>query len=100
VATFLIETYLSQARAAELDDETARLRDAIAGLTIDPAIPTPPVQWLFSYFVPEDEMCLHVVEAESVDAVLRVCSAAGLAAERVVEAEAAESARRLTLTRR
>ena len=65
MATFVIETYLSRARASELDAETSRLRDAIAALTIDPTVPEPPVRWLLSYFVPDDEMCVHVVEAAS-----------------------------------
>src|SRR5262245_8740467 len=86
VAMFVIETYLSRARASDLEVVTGRLRDAIAALTIDPAGTDSPVRWLHSYFLAEDEMCLHVVEAVSVEAAVRVSDAAGLIAERVVEA--------------
>jgi hypothetical protein len=90
VATFVVETYLSRARAAELEGVTARLRDAIAALTIARPATDPPVRWLHSYFVPEDEMCLHVLEAASSAVALEASELAGLTAERVVEAEARE----------
>jgi hypothetical protein len=88
VATFVIETYLSRARASELEAVTARLRDAIAVLTIDPPETESPVRWLHSYYLAEDEVCLHILEAASADAALEVGRRAGLTAERIVEAEA------------
>ncbi|HET9344385.1 MAG TPA: hypothetical protein VFO05_01685 [Candidatus Limnocylindrales bacterium] len=88
MATFVIETYLSRARASEVEAETARIRAAIAGLTIDPAAPEQPVRWLLTYFVPDDEMCLHVIEAASAAVAMRVSALASLTPERVVEADA------------
>ena len=96
MATFVIETYLSRARASELEAVTARLRDAIAVLTIDRAGTESPVRWLHSYFVPEDEVCLHILEAASAEAALEAGSRAGLTAERIVEAEARGDTARLS----
>jgi hypothetical protein len=93
VTTFVIETYLSRARASEVEAETARIRAAIARLTIDPAGPEPPVRWLFSYFVPDDEMCVHLIEAASVTVALRATELASLTPERVVRATASETAK-------
>jgi hypothetical protein len=84
---FVVETYLSRARASELEEVASRLREASAALTIDPTRTDPPVRWLRSYFVAEDEMCLHVFEAASLEAAIRASELAGLKAERVVEAE-------------
>ena len=94
MATFVIETYLSRARAGELEAVTARLREAIASsaLTIDRPEPASPARWLRSYFVPEDEVCFHVVEAESADAAFDLGRLAGLSPERVVRAEASDEA--------
>jgi uncharacterized protein DUF4242 len=90
----VIETYLSRARAGELEAVTARLRQAIASsaLTIDRQEPDPPVRWLRSYFVPDDEVCFHVIEADSAEAALTLGELAGLSPERVVRAESSDEA--------
>ena len=92
MATYVIETYLSRARAAELDDATARLRDAVAATVMRVARSSAesPVRLLRAYFVPEDEMCVYVLEAPSPEAAAEVSRRAGLRPERVVEAEARE----------
>lgn len=85
VATYVIETYLSRTRTGELDAATSRLRAAVA------AAPTTegPLRHVRSFFVPEDEMCFHVVEAPSIETTFEISRRAGLLPERIVEAEAA-----------
>ena len=85
VATYVIETYLSRTRTGELDAATSRLREAVAAA----ATRDGPVRHLRSYFVPEDEMCFHVVEAPSLESTVELSRRAGLSAERIVEAEPA-----------
>lgn len=85
VATYVIETYLSRTRHGELDAATSRLRAAVAA-----AAPIEgPVRHVRSFFVPEDEMCVHVVEAPSIETTREISRRAGLAPERIVEAEPA-----------
>ena len=85
MATFVIETYLSRTHTGELDAATARLRAAVDA--------SPPIEGLVrhvrSFFVPEDEMCFHVVEAPSIETTLELSHRAGLSPERIVEAEPA-----------
>ena len=92
MATYVIETYLSRARAAELDVATARMRDAIAVTVrrVTRSSADSPVRLLRAYFVPEDEMCVYVIEAPSSEAAADVSRRAGLRPERVLEAEARE----------
>ena len=92
MATYVIETYLSRARAAEFEAVTARLRDAIAVtvMTMARSNAEPPVRLIRSYFVPEDETCFHVLEALSTEAAAEISRRAGLSPERVLEAEATE----------
>ena len=84
VATFVIETYLSRARAGELPETVRRLREAVA------RAPTreQPVRYVRSFFVPQDEICSHVVEAPSIDVTSELTQRAGLQADRIVEASA------------
>ena len=75
--TFLIESYLSRERAAELPAASARLQAA----AIEPA-----TRHVRSYFVPADETCIHVFEAPSRSIVEAVASRAGITTDRIVEA--------------
>lgn len=85
MATYVIETYQSRTHPGELDAATSRLRAAVAAA---PAIEGP-VRHVRSFFVPEDEMCFHVVEAPSIETTTELSRRAGLVPERIVEAEAA-----------
>ena len=85
VATFVIETYQSRTRTGELDAATSRLRAVVAAATPIEG----PVRHVRSFFVPEDEMCFHVVEAPSIGTTAELSRRAGLVPERIVEAEAA-----------
>ena len=88
MATFVIETYLSRARAAELDDMAARLRQATGGNGRSPA-GRAASRYLRSYFVADDEIAYHLVESGSPEAAAELSRAAGLVPERILEAEAA-----------
>ena len=79
MAIYVVETFLSRERAADLQSLTDRLRDAF------------PVKHLASYFIPEEETTLHVVQATSPDAVRAALERAGIAADRIVLADMIDS---------
>jgi hypothetical protein len=89
VATYVIETYLSRARAAELGPATVRLREAVVAAQMAPRR----LRHVRSYFIPEDELCFHVLEAPSLEATIDIVRRAGLSPERIVEAEPAPKVR-------
>ena len=77
----MIETYLSRARSADLDRVTADLRAAIARAhEVDPA-----VRHVRSFFVADDEMAYHIIEATSIETVNELARAVGLLPDRIVE---------------
>jgi len=76
MAIYVAEAYLSRARASELELVPERLRDALT------------VRHLYSYFVPEEETAFHVLQAATADAVRDALERVGIAADRVVIAEA------------
>jgi hypothetical protein len=82
VATFVIETYLSRARSADLDRQAADLRAAAERVrAVDPS-----VTHIRSYFAADDEVAYHIIEAGSQDSVGEMARAAGLVADRIVQA--------------
>jgi hypothetical protein len=81
--TYLVETYLSRARADELDSTVARLRAAVQAKARTGEI----VRYLRSTFVPEDEICFHVLESLSLEVVAEVSAEAAIRPERIVEAK-------------
>lgn len=80
--TFLVEAYLPRARAAELEDATARLSAAAPAASDDPLA----ARYLRSTFVPEDEICFHIFEAASAEAVREAGERAAITFDRIVEA--------------
>lgn len=83
MATFLIETYLSRTRPGDLEAARSSLRAVARNARPDEQ----PVRYIRSFFVPEDEMAFHVVEAPSVEATFELSRRAGLSPERIVETE-------------
>ena len=75
MAIYVVETFLSRERAADLELQAARLREAFS------------VRHLASYFLPDEETTLHVVQATSPDAVREALERAGVFADRIVEAD-------------
>lgn len=85
--SFIVETYVPRLTSNGLDRLVHRLARAAAGT---------PVDHLRSYFVPEDEMCMHVLASPSAEAVRAVARIAGLEIERIVQSvgEHADPSRR------
>jgi hypothetical protein len=79
---YLVESYLPRGRAQELPRAVERARAAAELLAARGAL----VRHLRSTFLPEDELCLHLFDADSVALVREASRRAGITAERVVEA--------------
>lgn len=80
--TYLLETYVPQARADQLADAAARARETALNLEAEGRW----VRLLRSTFVPSDELGLLAFEAESADAVGELAARAAITVERIVEA--------------
>jgi hypothetical protein len=79
---YLVDGYLPRSRSGELAELMARLRAAAERLSAEGT----PVRHLRSSFLPADELCLHLIEAESPEAAGEATRRAGMAPERIVEA--------------
>jgi hypothetical protein len=82
VSSYLVELYQPRSRADQLTQASARLRAAAAELSSEGT----PVRYLRGLFLPEDETCLHLFEADSREAVDEASRRAELAYDRIVEA--------------
>lgn len=106
MATFVIETYLSRARSAALEEMADRLRAAIRGSAGGAAdLATGGVaasasalgvapdgrvsRYLRSFYVADDEIAFHLVESGTPESAAELCRAADIVPERIVEAEPA-----------
>jgi hypothetical protein len=81
VPNYLVETYAPRSGAA-LEEAIARVRIVAKEIAAEGAA----LRHVRSTFVPEDEICFHVFEAESSALVDEVGRRAGLPFEHVVEA--------------
>lgn len=79
MASFLVETFTPQ--PADLPPLAARAR-AAADTAAEAGIEVSHVR---SFFAPADELCFHVFEASSVEAVARAVELAGFEHERITE---------------
>lgn len=79
---YLVEAYLSRLNAGEVPELEARARAATRRLAQEGK----PVRYVRAIFVPEDEICFHLFEAPSPEAVLEASRRARLDVDRVVEA--------------
>jgi uncharacterized protein DUF4242 len=84
MAEYLVELYVSREDRAAVDHRAARCRAAAEALTHEGS----PVRYVRSIFVPVDETCFFLLEADSADAVREVMRRAGLESEGVAEAVA------------
>ena len=80
--SYLIESYLPRSRSGELHAEVDRLRRATESLTAEGTR----VRHLRSAFVPDDELCLHLLEAESGAVAGEASRRAAIEPARVVQA--------------
>lgn len=78
----MAETYLPRPRGATVRERERRVREAARELTQRGT----PIAFVRSIFVPQDEICFLVFDAESADAVGAACARAAVRFERVVEA--------------
>jgi hypothetical protein len=80
MAEFLVELYVTQ----DVDDRTARrLADRALSAAVDMTRDGSPVRCLGSIVVPDDETCLQLFEAPSVDVVRDAVHRAGLHCEHI-----------------
>ena len=80
MAEFLVELYVSRADADGVEREAQRARHAAAALTAEGR----PVRLVRSIFVPEDETCFLLVEADTVETVHEAATRAAVPVERVL----------------
>jgi hypothetical protein len=79
---FVTEAYLPAARSDVAASRAGAARDAAEQLTSEGT----PVHFVHSIFIPEDETCLHLYRAESIDDVRAVATRASLPVDRIAEA--------------
>jgi Nickel responsive protein SCO4226-like len=80
MAEFLVELYVSRADADGGERESLRAQRAAAALTAEGQ----PVRLVRSIFVPEDETCFLLVEADTAEAVREAATRAAVPFERVL----------------
>ena len=80
--SYLIESYLPRSRSGELRAVVDRLQRATESLTAEGRH----ARHLRSAFVPDDELCLHLVEAETAATVCEASRRAAIEPARVVRA--------------
>jgi hypothetical protein len=80
--TYLIESYLPRSRSGELPAVVSRLRRVTETLMSEGTH----VRHLRSTFLPTDELCLHLLEAESAATVGEASRRAAIEPARVVQA--------------
>jgi hypothetical protein len=80
MAEFLVEFYVSCADADGVERESQRARRAAAALTTEGQ----PVRFVRSIFVPEDETCFLLVEADTAEIAHEVVTRAAVPFERVL----------------
>ncbi len=77
---FLVEAYTpASIEIAEVEKHARRAADHLAKAGTD-------VQYVRAIFVPEDELCLHLLDASSVDVANELVRRAGISPDRIVEA--------------
>jgi Protein of unknown function (DUF4242) len=86
MAEFLLEVYAARHDSGAVGSAARRARAAAIALASE----GPDVRYVRCIFVPEDETCLYVYEADSAETVHEVARRAGLPVDRVVEARSAD----------
>jgi Protein of unknown function (DUF4242) len=79
---YLAELYLPRAGADGLPEAARRARAAAAAMTSEGT----PIRYLRAIFLGGDEICFHLYEAASPEAVLEATRRAAIPVERVLEA--------------
>jgi hypothetical protein len=79
---FLVELYVARSDGASVGPSAHRARLAAEEVAREGT----PVRWVRSIFVPEDETCFFLYEAETVEGVERATQLASLGVERIAQA--------------
>jgi hypothetical protein len=79
MATYLVEAYLARTRDSELPERMHNALTAAAELTREGHS----VRYKRLLFLPEEETCFHLYEAESADEVREASARAGIGCERI-----------------
>jgi len=87
---FVTEHYLPAARSDVAASRADAARQAAEQLTSEGTI----VHFVRSIFIPEDETCLHLYRAESIDDVRAAATRASLRPDRIAEAVSDSGSRR------
>ncbi len=82
MAEFLVELYVARGDSAAVEGGAERARAAAEKLTDEGEA----IRYVRAIFVPEDETCFFLYEAESADAVREATRLAGLSSVRITEA--------------
>ena len=82
MAEFLIECYAARTDGAAIERDEQRARLAAGELTREGT----PIRLVRSIFVPEDETCFYLYEAETVEAVREAARRAALPSDRIAKA--------------
>jgi hypothetical protein len=80
--TYLVECYLPRTRSSEFAEVATRLSASGAGQG-----GAQTARYVRSTYVPDDEICFHVFEAESMGAVREASLRVSLVFDRIVESE-------------
>ena len=83
MAEFVIEVYVPRPQQRAVAREAERLRELAEQLSTDRT----EVRYLRSLYIPEDETCFFVFEADSAITVERLAARSGLAGPRVAQAD-------------
>lgn len=81
MASFLLESYTPKREPAVLAELTARAREAADEAAREGIA----VRHVRTFLAPDDDICFHIFEAPSADAVARVSELANLDHERITE---------------
>jgi len=85
MTSYVVEAYTPA--TADLKPIETAARQAAAAMTARGT----PVRYLQSIFVPLDEICFHLLEGPSTDAVHEVAGRAGIVPQRILEAAGGEA---------
>ena len=85
MAEYLLEVYVTRTDTKAVEDGTRRARAGAEAAAADGSI----VRFVRSIFMPADDTCFFLYEADSPEAIREAARRAGLPMERVVEARSA-----------
>ena len=80
--SYVVETYVPSGRPGEIDGMAQRIRIAVRTLAAEGR----GIRFVRSTFLPTDEVCLLVFEAESSTVIAQAAARASVEVERIVEA--------------